>query len=379
MISDRFRRRALNADPAAVGRTLRLNGHVFTIVGIAAEGFTGTDVGSPSDVWLPMMMQQQLGRDLIANARTNWLEIIGRLPRGADRGRVAAELSQVVASEDALVRGGTEGPRQFVLLPGAQGRSVGAEISRSLTTVAALTLLALVLACANVTGLLAVRAAAPEREMAIRLALGARRSHLARQVLVETVVLAAIGGVAALMLWNIMINGGVTLPTGKAERPRFRTELEDDSLVPLSRLQRGTGTIDPLLGISVNRIVTRIFPPGVRVFANAAGRVPIAENEFGMRTGATWEIGAGASREIRVHQLIGIGRLSWLHREQDAHEGTPVLVGGGDWIYLAPAAAVSLGAMTIQAEVKLPVYRSLANRQLDSALMFQIGAIWTPF
>ena len=89
--------------------------------------------------------------------------------------------------------------------------------------------------------------------------------------------------------WNLTFNGGVSLPTGKTEQPRFRAELDDDSLVPVSRLQRGTGTTDPVFGVSANRIVARILPPGIRMFVSAAARVPVAENKFGMRTGAPWK------------------------------------------------------------------------------------------
>lgn len=177
--------------------------------------------------------------------------------------------------------------------------------------------------------------------------------------------------------WNVTFNGGVSFPTGKTERPRFRDELEDDSLVPVSRLQRGTGTFDPVFGVSLNRIVARVFPPGVRVFISGAARVPVAENEFGLRTGASWEAGAGASREVKWHELVVIGRVSWLHREQDVFEGVPVLVGGGDWLAVAPAASWTFGkAVTLQAELKIPVYRSLDNRQLDSARTFQVGIVW---
>jgi len=179
--------------------------------------------------------------------------------------------------------------------------------------------------------------------------------------------------------WNLTLNGGVSLPTGRSEEPHFRDELEDESLVPVSRLQRGTGTLDPVFGVSANRIVARVLPPGIRVFINSAARVPVVENRFGLRTGASWEMGGGASREIKWHELVGIVRASWLHRQQDVFEGVPVLVGGGDWLYLAPAAALSLGPMTFQAEIKLPLYRSLANRQLDSAFAFQFGVVWTPF
>jgi len=177
--------------------------------------------------------------------------------------------------------------------------------------------------------------------------------------------------------WNITLNGGVSLPTGKTEQPRFRTELDDESLVPVSRLQRGTGTVDPVFGVSLNRVVHSILPPGVRTFVSAAARVPVAENKWGLRTGASWETGAGASREIKLHQIVAIGRVSWLHREQDVFQGTPVLVGGGDWIHVAPALAFGLGPVTAQIEYKVPLYRHLANRQLDSSHSFQVGAVWT--
>jgi hypothetical protein len=179
--------------------------------------------------------------------------------------------------------------------------------------------------------------------------------------------------------WNFIINGGVSLPTGKTEQPRFRTALEEDSLVPVSRLQRGTGTVDPIFGVSMNRVFMRLFPPGTRVFVSGAARTPIAGNTYGLRTGASWEIGAGASREIKWHPLIAIGRLSWLHREGDVFEGTPVLVGGGNWLAFSPSVAVALGDFTVQAEIRLPLHRSLANRQLDSARTVQFGLVWAAF
>ena len=179
--------------------------------------------------------------------------------------------------------------------------------------------------------------------------------------------------------WNLTLNGGISLPTGKSERPRFREELSEGSLVPVSRLQRGSGTYDPLLGISANRVFMGILPPGTRVFASAAGRVPLSENAFGLRTGASWEVGGGGSRELRQeglgHNVIGIVRLGWLHRQQDVFEGTPVLVGGGDWVTIAPAVAAAFGTWTVQAEVKVPLWRSLANRQLDSSRTIQVGLV----
>lgn len=179
--------------------------------------------------------------------------------------------------------------------------------------------------------------------------------------------------------FNVTINGGVSLPTGKTERPRFRDESVDDSLVPISRLQRGSGTWDPLLGVSVNRVFAGIIPPGTRLFASAAARLPLQENEHGLRTGASWEAGAGGARELRQagfgHNMIGIIRFGWLHRNQDVFEGTPVLVGGGDWLHVAPAIAISFGKFTAQAELRVPLLRSLANRQLDAKYGVQVGVV----
>jgi hypothetical protein len=179
--------------------------------------------------------------------------------------------------------------------------------------------------------------------------------------------------------FNVTVNAGVSVPTGKTEEPRFRSEEVDGSLVPVSRLQRGSGTWDPLLGISVNRVYMGLIPPGTRLFASAAARLPLAENEFGLRTGASWEAGAGGARELRQsgfgHNMIAIVRVGWLHREQDVFEGTPVLVGGGDWIHAAPAIAIGLGKFTAQAEVRVPLYRRLANRQLDASYALQIGLV----
>jgi hypothetical protein len=169
--------------------------------------------------------------------------------------------------------------------------------------------------------------------------------------------------------WSPLVNFGVSLPTGRTEAPRFRPELDEGSLVPLSRLQRGSGTIDPVLGASL----TRAAEPWT-YFASVAARTPFSENGDGLRTGASFEINGGAARYAWTHRVAIFGRLGWLHRQQDVFRGTPVLVGGGNWLYATPGVGVMLGkGLNVQAEVKLPIHRSLANRQLDSSAVFQIG------
>ena len=169
--------------------------------------------------------------------------------------------------------------------------------------------------------------------------------------------------------WFAVVNFGGSLPTGKTEKPRFLSELQDGDLVPLSRLQRGSGTFDPLFGASL----TRVFA-GTTVFGNVAARTPVNENTTGLRTGASSELNGGLARELGSHRVTGFTRIGWLHRQQDVFEGTPVLVGGGNWLYVTPGVAVQVGrGVNVQAEVKVPAHRSLANRQLDSAAVFQFG------
>jgi hypothetical protein len=169
--------------------------------------------------------------------------------------------------------------------------------------------------------------------------------------------------------WHPVVNFGTSLPTGRTETPRFRVELEDGSLVPMSRLQRGTGTVDPLFGASIARRFRK-----VTAFGSIAARTPLYENNDGLRTGASWELNTGMARELGHHRFSGLVRVGWLHRHQDVFRGTPVLVGGGDWLYLTPGIGVLIGkGINVQAEVKVPLYRSLANKQLDSPAIFQFG------
>jgi hypothetical protein len=169
------------------------------------------------------------------------------------------------------------------------------------------------------------------------------------------------------MRWSWTMSGGASLPTGKSRTPRFRSELSEGSLVPLSRLQRGSGTLDPVFGFSAERPLQ-----GGRWVSSLAMRTPIGENAHGLRVGASSELGTGWAHPIRSHRVLAYGRVDWLHRRQDVFRGTPVLVGGGHWLYATPGIALMVGkGLNLQADVKLPLHRQLANRQLDS------HAIWT--
>jgi hypothetical protein len=169
--------------------------------------------------------------------------------------------------------------------------------------------------------------------------------------------------------WQWTANAGLSLPSGKTRAPRFRSELSEGSLVPLSRLQRGSGTVDPTVGLAVEH---KAF--GGRWVSSFAARLPFTENSDGLRVGTSSEAGTGWAREVKTRRVMAYGRVEWLHREQDVFQGIPVLVGGGDWLYVTPGVGVMVGhALNVQTDVKLPVYRRLANRQLDSHAILQFG------
>jgi predicted permease len=217
VVSGAFARRAFAEDTGLVGRALVLNDHAFTIVGIAADGFAGTDIGEPADVWLPLAMQRDVGRNLLADARTNWLEIFGRLRPGTNRDAAARELNRQFQLRAAALNGDA-GERSIVLLAGALGSSpLRGELRSALAVLFALTGVALALACVNVASLAAVRSAAREKELTIRLALGARRSRLRRQLLTEGLVLAGLGGVAGLLAAPWVARGLVSMQSTRLE------------------------------------------------------------------------------------------------------------------------------------------------------------------
>ena len=200
VISDGFWRRTFASDPSVLGRSMRLNDRAFTVIGVAAPGFTGTDVGSPTDVWIPLTMQRTVGRDFLTDSRTTWLEIFGRLDSGKTLEQAAAELTAYLdlRAPDAQV-GSSQ--RRVILLPAAAGNAVviQRDLGPALRVLMALATLGMVLACINVANLLTLRSAAREKEIAVRTALGAARSRLTRQFLAEAMVLAAAAGAAAIV------------------------------------------------------------------------------------------------------------------------------------------------------------------------------------
>ena len=198
------------ADPSVIGASFTINGQSMTVVGIAPRGFSGeTQTGDPADFWIPLAMEPSLDRDnsFLHQPSEFWLYVIARLRPAAEPAQVQAKLKTEVQQWLADQRGRSERDRRLIdtlrlsLSPAGSGvtrlRATYGDGLRMLTVVSALVLL---IACANIANLLLVRATAGRLQTALRVALGASRGRLIRQMLTEGVLLALLGGVAGIVV-----------------------------------------------------------------------------------------------------------------------------------------------------------------------------------
>jgi len=189
-------------DPSVVGRTIRLNRTPFTVVGVAPQGFRGTELFFQPDVWVPMMMEPQIevGNPWLDNRNTWNTWVIGRLARGVTVQRAEADLNAAAAELAREYPRINEGLHLKLARPGLVGDALGAPVRAFAVGVLALAALVLVAACVNLASVLAARGADRRRELAIRMSMGAARGRIVRQLLTETLVLAAAGGIAGCAL-----------------------------------------------------------------------------------------------------------------------------------------------------------------------------------
>jgi putative ABC transport system permease protein len=211
--------RHFGADSGIVGRTLRIGQGSYTVVGVAASGFSGADLRT-TELWLPIHVA---ATDFIDGGLTrdvSWVQVLARLRPGARAATVAAEATVAyrrgLSSAEAPGRGG---PATVTLsaIQEARGPEASRE-SRVAVWVTAVAVLVLLIACANVTNLLLARALARRPELAVRMALGAGRGALARQLLVESLLLGLLGAGAAILvaLWAGPAVRALVLPAGAA-------------------------------------------------------------------------------------------------------------------------------------------------------------------
>jgi predicted permease len=207
VLSDAFWARQSSRSPAAVGGSVHLSRLAFSVIGVASPVFTGVTLGTRFDVAIPLCAAALLDKRNIESRGRQWLAIAGRLPAGRSVEHVTARLA---LQSPAILRASLDGPyteggdyleRRIVAVPGPIGAaSFRRAFLTPLQSLMAIVVVVLVIAAANIAGLMAARAATRDREVAIRAALGASRGRLVRQMLTESAAICLLGALCGLLV-----------------------------------------------------------------------------------------------------------------------------------------------------------------------------------
>ena len=322
VLSHNYWESRLGRDPSVLGRTLIVNGHPMTVVGVAAEGFDGTTLGARPDIFVPLTMRGEMERGFNRwdDRRVYWAYVFARLRPGVTPERASEEIntrySALINEVEAPLQDGMSEAtltrfraRSIVIEPGYRGQSsVHGEAEIPLRMLLAITGLVLVIACANIANLLLAQGAGRSQEMAIRGSLGASRGQLMGQLLTEALLLSLLGGAASLLVarWTLSLIGSLMPPEVSST---LVLQLSPAAVVFTGVLALGTGLLFglyPALHASRADLVTMIKsgsgqPSGARAAARFRSALVTGQIALSMAL----LVGAG----LFIKSLVNVSRV----------------------------------------------------------------------
>ena len=218
ILSWRLWARSFHSDPAVLGKSIKVNGQLLTVVGVGPAGFGGLEVDDRSDLFLPLAALARLQPDSnrLACRDCTWLNLVGRLKPGIDRAKAEAGLrtlsAQIERAHPELRRNIT-----LVVLPGTLMPRLNRKMAPVFTLLVVAVAAILLISCANVANLLLARASTRQKEIGVRLALGASPGRVIRQLLTESALLALVAGAVSLLL-TLWLQDVIPILTG-SQRP----------------------------------------------------------------------------------------------------------------------------------------------------------------
>ena len=305
VISHGFWKRRFGLDPEVIGKTFRLNRTVFTIIGVEPSDFFGTIVGRAPDITIPLTMDGEArdGPSWVRNPNNNWLSAMGRLRDGYSFEQAHTEVATVFSGivqaqaqgvEKARMREEILGQRLDLQRAGNGFDELRYQFSEPLLILMGIVALVLLIACANLANLLLARSVARRREMAVRLAIGAARGRVVRQLFTEGLLLATLGGAFGVVLAIGLSNALVILMSN--DGPRMALAIRPDARV-----------LGFAAALSVVACLLFSLAPAIQ-----SGRQTLQPGLGEARGAGRWRLGQGliaAQMAISLLLLIGAGLL----------------------------------------------------------------------